>query len=49
MPQDSENPLLVGFVADLIFQSKIELAARTLNFGVTWIERVDMQIVEHNC
>jgi uncharacterized protein len=36
---DTSKPLLVGFVADLIFQVKIEKAAERLNYQVKWIER----------
>ena len=36
MPVDREAPLIVGFVADLIFTSKIESVARRLGYRVQW-------------
>jgi uncharacterized protein len=33
------SPLIVGFVADLMFQVKIELTAERLDYKVSWIER----------
>ncbi|HEX7976623.1 MAG TPA: DUF309 domain-containing protein [Anaerolineales bacterium] len=34
-------PLIVGFIADLMFTVKIESAAGRLNYRVRWIERAD--------
>jgi predicted metal-dependent hydrolase len=36
-----ESPLIVGFVSDLMFSSKIETVARRLDYEVAWIERGD--------
>jgi hypothetical protein len=41
MPNRTQLPLIVGFVADLMFAVKIETAAERLNFDVRWIERAD--------
>lgn len=38
MPDIESSPLMVGFIADLIFQSKIEEAGNKLGFQVRWIE-----------
>ena len=32
-----ENPLIIGFVADLIFGSRIEAVAGKLGYTVEWI------------
>jgi hypothetical protein len=37
----TQPPLIVGFVADLMFTVRIEAAAARLNFNVRWIERAD--------
>jgi CheY-like chemotaxis protein len=39
MAREAPSPLVIGFVADLIFQVKIEEAAARSNFQVRWIER----------
>lgn len=37
MHETSQTPLLVGFVADLMFTSKIEAVARHLDYRVQWV------------
>ena len=39
MSQPVEQPLIVGFVADLMFAARIEAVAERLNYRVEWIER----------
>jgi uncharacterized protein len=39
MHSSEESPLVLGFVADLIFAVKIEQAAAGLGFQVDWVER----------
>lgn len=41
MSDPRPNPLLLGFVADLMFVSKIEQAASYLGFAVRWVENAD--------
>ncbi len=41
MPSVNHQPLIIGFVADLIFAVKIEAAARHLNYDIVWIERIE--------
>lgn len=41
MDETSPRPLIVGFVADLMFAVKIEDVANRLNFDVRWIERAE--------
>jgi CheY-like chemotaxis protein len=41
MHSPEETPLILGFVADLIFAVKIEQAAAGLGFQVDWVERGD--------
>lgn len=41
MLNQPQPPLIVGFVADLMFTVKIELVAHRLNYAVRWIERAD--------
>lgn len=38
MPDVIERPLILAFVADLIFASRIEAAAERLHFRVQWVE-----------
>lgn len=39
MPPDNKKPVIVGFVADLLFNVKIGEVARKLDFEMRWIER----------
>ncbi|MFW6068286.1 MAG: DUF309 domain-containing protein [Chloroflexota bacterium] len=39
MPPDNKKPVIVGFVADLMFNVKIGDVARKLGFAMEWIER----------
>jgi CheY-like chemotaxis protein len=41
MSNQPQQPLIVGFVADLMFTVKIESVAERLNFAVRWIERAN--------
>jgi hypothetical protein len=41
MSNSLSKPLILGFVTDLIFVTRIESVAERLNFRVTWIERPD--------
>jgi hypothetical protein len=41
MPETEKLPLIVGFIADLIFQAKVEVAAEKLGFQVRWIESAE--------
>ncbi len=38
---DKRQPLIVGFVANLIFTSKIENVARHLGYDIGWIDNFD--------
>lgn len=38
---ETPQPLIVGFIADLIFASRVESAADGLGYRVEWIERAD--------
>lgn len=38
MNKQTHVPLLVGFVSDLLFTTKIENAAKQLGFNITWVE-----------
>ena len=44
MKSDERSPLIVGFIANLIFQSKIEPGATKSGYKLTWIENTE-QIV----
>ena len=41
MSNSQTDPLILGFVTDLIFAARIESVAERLNFRVTWIEKPD--------
>jgi predicted metal-dependent hydrolase len=41
-PVNSELPLILGFVADLMFAVRIEQAANLLGYRVHWIERAEV-------
>jgi uncharacterized protein len=41
MSAENEQPLILGFVADLMFTVRIESAAEKLGYRVKWIERAD--------
>ncbi len=41
MPNRTQLPLIVGFVADLMFSARIESTAQRLKFDVHWIETAD--------
>jgi hypothetical protein len=39
MTDSTERPLIIGFVADLMFTTRIENVARKSGFRIQWIER----------
>ena len=41
MPNHTQQPLIIGFVADLMFTVRIESVAERLNYAIQWIERAD--------
>ena len=41
MPNHTQPPLIVGFVADLMFSVKIESVAERLNYSIRWIESAE--------
>lgn len=41
MGNETEQPVLLGFVSDLMFSTRIESTARRLGFQMRWVERAD--------